>query len=472
MRDWRETIFGTVVARLVLAPWAVLLVLVATVAPHATADTAATEAITAVAASTGAGTAVRGDATHAVTSDRAAPVAITGGRLLTISRGVIEDGLLVLRDGRIAAVGAAGEVPVPADARVVDARGMTVYPGLIDSDTSLGLAEMDMNFADNDVAESSQQIFPQARTADAFDAGSPHIPVVRYNGITNAVVAPGDQTSLPGRSAFIQLHGRDRDEMIQRPELAMHLFLSDRVRRGNGQFPGTRMGVVAQLRQTLIDAQAYRARRGKGGARDLKFEALLPYLEGRKPVVISATESQDVAAALELAREFGLKPVLGDLVYARDQLDRVAASGASVIVGPIHLLPRANERYDAVFRLPAELHRRGVKLAFASSGVNAIHRFGYPRFAQTRNLPYLAGMAVAYGLPYEEALKALTLNPAQIWGVDDELGSLEVGKLANVVIATGDPLEMSTDVRQVFVRGVAVPMESYQTRLRDEYQAR
>lgn len=456
MRELRTRGAGASTLRSALGAWAILLAMAA-VAPDADASAPA---------------AAGADAAHAPAPAPAGPVAITGGRLLTISHGVIEDGVLVLRDGRIAAVGAAGEVAVPADARVVDARGMTVYPGLIDSDTSLGLAEMDMDFADNDVAESSQQIFPQARTADAFDAESPHIPVVRLNGITNAVAAPGDLTSLPGRSAFIQLHGRDRDEMIQRPELALHLFLSERVRRAGGQFPGTRMGVVAQLRQTLIDARAYLDQRGKGGARDLKFEALAPYLEGRRPVVISATESQDVAAALELAREFGLEPILGDLVHAGDQLDRVAASGAPVIVGPIHLLPRANERYDAVFRLPAELHRRGVKIAFGSGGVNFIQRFGYPRFAQTRNLPYLAGLAVAYGLPYEEALKALTLNPAQIWGVDDELGSLDAGKLANVVIATGDPLEMTTDVRQVFIRGVAVPMESYQTQLRDAYQAR
>lgn len=398
-----------------------------------------------------------------------ATTAITGARLLPVSGAPIEDGVLVMRGERIVAVGASGTVAVPAEATRIDGRGMTVYPGLIDSDTSLGLAERDMDFADNDVAEAGQQIFPQARVVDAFNADTVHIPVVRYNGITNAVVAPGDLTSLPGRSAFIQLHADDRRRMVVEPELAMHVYLSNRVRREGGQFPGTRMGVVAQLRQTLIDARAYLADRKPGAPRDARYEALAPYLDGSRPVVIAASEGQDVDAALALAREFKLKLVLGDLVYARDQLDAVAASGAPVILGPIQLLPAANERYDAVYRLPAELQRRGVKFAFASGGVNIIGRFMYPRFAQTRNLPYLAAIAVAHGLPYDEALKGLTLYPAQIWGMDKDLGSLEVGKLANLVIATGDPLQMSTDVRQVFVRGVAVPMDSYQTRLRDQY---
>lgn len=395
--------------------------------------------------------------------------AIIGARLLVVSAAPIDDGALVMRDGRIVAVGPSASVAVPAEATRIDGRGLTVYPGLIDSDTSLGLAERDMDFADNDVAEASQQIYPQARVVDAFNADTVHIPVVRYNGITNAVVAPGDLTSLPGRSAFIQLHADDRRKLIVEPELAMHVYLSSRVRRDGGQFPGTRMGVVAQLRQTLIDARAYLADRKPGTPRDARYEALAPYLDGSKPVVMAASEGQDVDAALALAREFKLKLILGDLVYARDQLDAVAASGAPVILGPIQLLPGANERYDAVYRLPAELHRRGVKFAFASGGVNVIGRFMYPRFAQTRNLPYLAAIAVAHGLPYDEALKGLTLYPAQIWGMDKDLGSLEVGKLANVVIANGDPLQMSTDVRQVFVRGVAVPMDSYQTRLRDQY---
>jgi imidazolonepropionase-like amidohydrolase len=139
-------------------------------------------------------------------------------------------------------------------------------------------------------------------------------------------------------------------------------------------------------------------------------------------------------------------------------LDQVAAAKVPVLVGPIYDTPKDDARYDEVFRLPAELFTKGVKIAFASYDTH-----------QSRNLPYAAGYAVAFGLPYDEALKAITLNPAEIWGVADRLGSLDVGKSANVVVANGDPLDVKTDVKHVFIAGREIPMENRQTKLRDEY---
>ncbi|WP_024889406.1 amidohydrolase family protein [Luteimonas huabeiensis] len=399
----------------------------------------------------------------------AASTAIVGARILPVSSPAIASGTLVIGDdGRIAAVGPADAVAVPAGARRIDGAGLVVYPGLIDSETSLGLAERDMEFAAHDVLESSAPLFPQGRVADAFNPDSAHLEVVRANGITHAVVAPGDSLPATGQSALVRLAADDRGHIVRSP-LALHLNVSERV--GGTGAPATRMGVAARLRQLLADG---RVRLDDARARakpDPKLDALAPALRGEQPVVISATSSQDVRLALALAREFGLALILSDVLDAEDQFDAIAAAGVPVVLGPIQLLPRQDQRYDAHFRVPAQLAARGIPFAFSSGGVSQIRRFGYPRMAQMRNLPYLAGLATGYGLDPDAALQALTLAPARIWGVDDEMGSLEAGKRAHVVVATGDPLEPTSEVRHVFVDGREVPLDSYQSRLRDRYRA-
>jgi imidazolonepropionase-like amidohydrolase len=238
---------------------------------------------------------------------------------------------------------------------------------------------------------------------------------------------------------------------------------------GPSKFPTTRMGLASQIRQAFLDAQAYEVERaaaakpdhkGAPPKRDLKLEALLPYLHGEKPVVLAAYESYEVEVAMSLAKEFHLKVILNHVTHAQDVLDQIASYHVPVIVGSIYDFPRPDERYDAVYTLPAELQKRGVKIAMSSAGGGE---------GGDRNLPYAAGYAVAYGLPYDEALKAITLNPAEMFGLGDSLGSLDVGKTANIVVANGDPLDVRTSVEQVFIEGSAVPMVSRQTRLRDEY---
>jgi imidazolonepropionase-like amidohydrolase len=253
------------------------------------------------------------------------------------------------------------------------------------------------------------------------------------------------------------------------------------------------MGLAAQLRQAFTDAQDYKAKleeydRKKNDAaqnqnqnksqnknqgknqdkekkfdslppkRDLKLEALIPYLEGRKTIVLAAESPSDLQTAVKLANEFKLKFVLNHISHSQPVLDYVASLKVPVIVGPIYEAPKEDERYDTVYSLPAQLYKRGVKIVFASYSAHNV-----------RNLPDAAGFATAFGLPYDEALKAITINPAEVWGVADQLGSLEVGKSANVVVANGDPLDVKTDVKQVYIQGRAIPMVSRQTQLRDEY---
>jgi imidazolonepropionase-like amidohydrolase len=408
------------------------------------------------------------------------PVALKGGKLLTVTHGVIENGVVVMQGGKIAAVGSAGSVSVPADAQVIDVSGMTVYPGLIDSETNLGLTEISAEAMTNDLVEMSDEIMPHMHTWEAFHAESTLIPVTRMNGITNAVVAPSSGDTLPGQDSFIQLAGASATEMLLIRDNAMPLNFTGDERRNKGgfdkrKFPSTRMGLASQLRQTFLDAQDYKSKltdydRKKSDAardkkpeplapkRDLKLEALIPYLDGKKTVVLAANSPSDLETAVNLANEFKLKFVLNHISHSQPVLDYVASLKVPVIVGPIYEAPKDDERYDAVYSLPAQLYKRGVKIVFASYGAH-----------HARNLPDQAGYATAFGLPYDEALKAITINPAEVWGVADKLGSLDAGKTANVVVANGDPLDVKTDVKRVFIQGREVPMTSRQVWLRDQY---
>jgi imidazolonepropionase-like amidohydrolase len=332
----------------------------------------------------------------------------------------------------------------------------------------------------NDELENSDEIMPHMHVYDAFHAETTLIPVTRLNGVTNAIVAPANGDTLPGQDSFIQLAGASATEMLTIRDIAMPLNFTGAQRRNQSfetaKFPFTRMGMATQLRQAFIDALDYEQKltaydkkksssdekeKDKAGAppkRDLKLEALLPYLHGKKPVVLAAEQPSDLLTALELANEFHLKVILNHVTHSASLLDKIAATRLPVIVGPIYEQPKESERYDAVYAMPAQLAKRGIKIAFASYDSH-----------QARNLPYAAGYAVGFGLPPEEALKAMTINPAQIWGVDKDLGSLEVGKMGNVVVANGDPLDVKTDVKHVFIQGQEIPLVSKQTELRDQY---
>lgn len=412
------------------------------------------------------------------------PVVLRGGKVLTVTHGVIDNGAIVMEGGKITAVGDAGTIHVPAGARVIDVTGMTIYPGLIDSETQLGLTEISAEQTTNDLVELSDEIMPHMHTAEAFHAESALIPVARMNGITNAVIAPESADTLPGQDSFIQLAGANATEMLLIRDNAMPLNFTGDQRRNKGgyekrKFPSTRMGLAAQLRQAFLDAQDYKLKwtdyeRRKTDAalnkdkdkkpeplapkRDLKSEALLPYLEGKKMIVLAAESPSDLETAVSLANEFKLKFVLNHISHSQPVLDYVAGLKVPVIVGPIYEAPKEDERYDTVYSLPAQLYKRGVKIVFASYSAHNV-----------RNLPDQAGFATAFGLPYDEALKAITLNAAEIWGVAQQLGSLDVGKTANVAVANGDPLDVKTDVKRVFIAGREVPMSDRQVRLRDEY---
>src|ERR1700722_8896819 len=297
---------------------------------------------------------------------------LKGGKLLTVSHGVIENGVLVMSAGKISALGASGSVAIPKNAQVIDVTGMTVYPGLIDSESYLGLTEISAEKMTNDLVETSDEIMPHMHVYDAFHAESELIPVTRLNGVTNAIIAPDTKDTLPGQDSFVQLAGKTSQEMLLIRDIAMPLNFTGEQRHNESwdkrKFSQTRMGMAAQLRQAFLDAQDYAQHwadyekkkseaaqktddkdkkpddkdkeKGKKPPtppkRDLKLEALLPYLQGKKPIVLAAEEANDLQTAVSLAHEFNLKFVLSHISHSQSVLDYVAGLKVSVIVGPIY----------------------------------------------------------------------------------------------------------------------------------------
>ncbi|HEX2188459.1 MAG TPA: amidohydrolase family protein [Longimicrobiaceae bacterium] len=392
-------------------------------------------------------------------------VAIEGGTVHTMTGAPIEGGTVLIRDGRIAAVGR--DVAVPAGARRVDARGKRVTPGLFESHTRTGLTEVGSIPGTNDYALSDQdqdRIMAAFNVADGLNPRSMVIPVTRIAGVTTAVSAPGGNGLVTGQGVVIDLAGDDGRDMLVKSPVAMYATLGEGVESASG---GSRGGATLRLRELLEDARAYQQRRGdfeRGATREfaasrLDLQAMQPVLQGRLPLVVEAHRASDIRTALRMADEYGLKLIVQGATEGWIVADELARARVPVIVKVLQNLPASFERLGARYDNAALLRRAGVQVAITTGDTH-----------NARNVRQEAGNAVAYGLPYEEALRAVTLYPAQIWGVADTHGSLAPGKTANVVVWDGDPFEFLTEVEHVFIGGREVPLVSRQTELRDRYR--
>lgn len=385
-------------------------------------------------------------------------MALRGARLITISHGEMETGIVVFRGGEIMAVGS--DISIPSGARVIDVPGTTVMPGLIDGFTNLGLADYPSYGEDDD--EATGAVTPQMQVIDALNPDNRFFRYALSSGVTTALCAPAEGNLVSGRSALIRTDGSTVSEMVLAAPAGVHVTLGEapKLRYGEkNQMPMTRMGSAALLRQTLIKAQEYAAKltrhqeeqasrdRRDGNsptppARDLKLEALLPVLSGELPLIVSADRFDDIHTALRIADEFGLPLVLNRGAEAHRVAERLAESGVAVIWGPAHARYGELEARRGSARTPAILAEAGVMIAFQTGGV-----------VNVTGLLDQARHAVANGLARAEALKALTAYPAEIFGVADRLGSLEVGKRADLIVFDGDPLEGLSKVELVFVSG-------------------
>ena len=408
---------------------------------------------------------------------RKGTTAIRNATIVPVSGPAIANGTIVFANGVITAVGASASVP--AGATVIDGTGLFVYPGMIDSGSNVGLVEMDSVPGTVDTAELGD-FNPNAQAAVAINPHSEVVPVTRVNGVTHVLSVP-EGGIISGQSALVQLAGWTPPEMVVKTPTAMHIRFP-RLRSTSPFAPQPAdeeaekeqrkayTKSVDQLRDMLRDAQAYakaaaaRAndRNVRRFDRDLMLEALVPVVEGRMPVVMHANLARDIKAALEFGDEFKLKVILAGAHDVARVVDDVKRRNIPVILGPILALPqREDDPYDLLFTNAKTLHDAGIPFAIQSSDAH-----------NARNLPYHAASCAAFGLPKDVALKSVTLYPAQIWGVADRLGSLDVGKSASLIVTDGDPLEIRTNVRRVFIAGEEIPMDSRHTLLYEKFSKR
>ena len=398
--------------------------------------------------------------------------AITNTRIVPVTSPPIERGAIVIKDGKIAAVGP--KVAAPSGANKIDGTGLSVYPGWIDAYTELGLTEISSVRGSVDTAEIG--LFnPQAQAWVAVNPHSELIRTARANGVTTALAAPSGGR-ISGAASAVNLFGAYSNEMALLRQAGIVLNLPSRYNRERRGGEGVPEGVegredrieerfaedMAKLRQYLREAKAYaemRARQTRAGAsavdRDVALEAMIPVMRGERPVLCPANHFRDIRAAVELAEEFGLKIIITGGADAWKIADYLKQKDVPVIYTRVESLPRTPEDpYDAPFATPAALRKAGARFAIATGSASGV-----------RDLPYHAAMATAFGLEREEALKAITLWPAQMLGIADRVGSIETGKLANLLVSSGDPLDVRAEIRYVFIEGKLVPLESRNTEL-------
>lgn len=398
----------------------------------------------------------------------AEPVAIIGGTIHTVSGDVIENGTLLFHHGKIVAVGAG--VAVPADAMRIDAAGKHVYPGLFDAYTSLGLVEIPAVRATVDERETGQ-LNPNVRSWVAVNPDSELIPVTRSNGVLLALSAPNGSL-IAGKSAVLQLDGWTWEDMTLRPDVGLHVHWPNmtpvidwETERSAREQTQDRDEALRRLRQAFDDARAYVRSRDENPrqAFDARWEAMRPVLSGELPLIVAADELQQIQAAIAFAQQRQLKMILYGGYDAPLCTELLKQHDIPVIVAGVYRLPlRRSEPYDMPFTVPARLQAAGVRFCISESG-----RFGA---ANARNLPYHAAMAAAFGLEPHEALKSITLYPAQILGVGQRVGSLEPSKDATLIITDGNPLETATHVEAAFIQGRPVDLDNRHRRLWRKYE--
>jgi len=413
---------------------------------------------------------------------------IRGATVHPVANAEIQNGSVLVRDGKVVGVGR--NLAAPKGTRIIEGKGLHVYPGMIDSGTEMGLSEISSTRESVDVGEIGK-FDPQLRAEVAINPSSEHIPVTRANGITTVISLPmaaggegggrrgGGGNIIGGQAALVHLDGWTWEEMEIKKSagMAMHMptILSGGGRFGGGDLPpdiAARFSFteskknyeteLRELKEFFEEARRYQKAKAageKGFKTDLKFEAMLPVLEGKEPLVVMASRERAIRDAVQFAEQQKVKVIIADPRELGKMGPELKARNIPAILGPTLALPlHEDDPYDSAYALPEQFYKAGVKFAFGTFN----NEF-------SRNLPYQAATAVALGLPYDEALKAVTLNAAQIWGVADKIGSIEEGKWADLMVTDGDPLEAKTNVKQLYIKGKTVDLDNKHKRLYEKY---
>ncbi len=387
-------------------------------------------------------------------------IAITGGTVYPVAEPKLANATVLIRDGRIAAVGT--NVAVPAGAARVDATGKWVTPGLIDGGGQMGLVEIGAVRGTREGSLASDSLAASFNVAEGINPASTLIPVTRIEGITTTLAAPEGHL-ISGQAVLIDLNGSTIEQLIVKSPVGMVARVNEDIK---GEAGDSRAGVAQRLRSVFDDAREYERRRADYRRAQIEplaapaadLEALLPVLHGALPLIVVANRRSDIETALRLAKEYKLKLILAGGAEGWQVADELARAGVPVLVEPLDNIPS----YDALgirYENAALLARAGVKVALMETDTH-----------NSRNLRQQAGNAVSYGMTWDQALRAVTLSPAEIFGVADRYGALEPGKVANVVVWSGDPFEFTTGVEHVFIRGNEIPLKSRQTELFERYK--
>jgi len=421
-------------------------------------------------------------------------VLIRGADVYPVTSAPLKGASILVLNGKIAEIGA--RIAPAKGVRVVEGKGLRVYPGMIDSATQLGLSEISAIRETVDTGDLGE-FMPQLRALPSVNPDSEHFAVARIAGITSAITFPagggggGGRFGAPrqyiaGQAALIHTAGWTWEEMAVTGSAALYLqFPTPRPPGGRGGFVPENIAElagansastftemmrtyhqqVAEITEFFEEARRYqkaKAAQAAGFVRNLKFEAMLPVLDGKVPVAIAAATPQRIHDAIQFADQQHIKIVILQPRELGSAAEELKAKNIPVVLGKVLALPRGpDDPYDQAFTLPAEADKAGVKFAFGTFDNEFV-----------RNLPYEAATAVAFGLPQEEALRAITINPAQIWGVGDQLGSIEKGKSADLLVTTGDLLEIQTQIKHLFIRGQEIELSSKQTQLYERYLKR
>jgi imidazolonepropionase-like amidohydrolase len=394
--------------------------------------------------------------------------ALTNASIETVTKGVIQNGTVVISNGLITAVGA--NVQIPAGAEVIDCKGQWIFPGMIDGGTSLGLVEVASDPRTSDFSDVGD-VVPQMKALSAVNPNSALIPVTRVDGVTTVITMPSGGL-FPGTAALINLHGYTPDQMYAGVETLVLEFPATGRRGGfdrrtDEDIKKANDKAVARLNEVWDKAvQFYKldsASKSKGLSYYPEMEAILPVLKGERALMIEVNKDKDIQAALKWIKDRKVKKViLSGVAEGWRVAEEIAKANIPVITGPVLSLPsRDYDRYDKPYANAGLMKKAGVKVAIRTRDSENVRR-----------LPYNAGFAAAYGMGREDALKAITIIPAEILGVANKFGSIEVGKVANIVVTDGDILETKTNIKHVFIAGWQIPLVSRHTQLYDEFLKR
>lgn len=379
----------------------------------------------------------------------ASDVVLRANMVYPVTAPPIENGVILITDGKIAAIGPEQDVPVPPDAEIIEAS--VALPGLVDAHSVAGLSGYLNQPHDQDHVDDSEPLQPELRAVDAYNFREPLVSWLRGFGVTTLHTGHGPGALISGQTMTVKTSGSSNDVLVPKSMISVTLGSGALSSSDDDGSPGTRSKAVAMLRQALLDARTYIEQQERASesddppARDLRLESLAGVIAGETPLLVTAHRHNDISSALRIATEFDIRVVLDGAAECYLVLDEIQAAGVPVILHPTMLRP-TGERKNVSFTTAGRLAERGIQFAIQS---------GYePYVPRTRVVLFEAALATAYGLSFDDALSAITIVPARILGIEHRIGSLEVGKDADIALYDGNPFEYSSHAVGTVIDGV------------------